>query len=93
MNLNYLSFEQPIADLEGKIEELQLVGNDSDINIAEEISKLREKSRKLTRKYLLKTHALGCCAGSKTSPKTLCPRLHSTYIHRLGRNAWRPSLW
>ena len=48
MNLNYLPFEQPIADLEGKIEELQLVGNDSDINIAEEISKLREKSRKLT---------------------------------------------
>ena len=48
MNLNYLSFEQPIADLEGKIEELQLVGNDSDINIAEEIAKLREKSRKLT---------------------------------------------
>ena len=48
MNLNYLSFEQPIADLEGKIEELQLVGNDSDINIAEEITKLREKSRKLT---------------------------------------------
>ena len=48
MILNYLSFEQPIADLEGKIEELQLVGNDSDINIAEEISKLREKSRKLT---------------------------------------------
>ena len=46
MNLNYLSFEQPIADLEGKIEELQLVGHDSDINIAEEISKLREKSRK-----------------------------------------------
>ena len=48
MNLNYLSFEQPIADLEGKIEELQLVGNDSDINISEEIAKLREKSRKLT---------------------------------------------
>ena len=48
MNLNYLPFELPIADLEGKIEELQLVGNDSDINIAEEISKLREKSRKLT---------------------------------------------
>jgi acetyl-CoA carboxylase carboxyl transferase subunit alpha len=48
MNLNYLSFEQPIADLEGKIEELQLVGNDSDINIADEIAKLREKSRKLT---------------------------------------------
>jgi acetyl-CoA carboxylase carboxyl transferase subunit alpha len=48
MNLNYLSFEQPIAELEGKIEELQLVGNDNDLNIAEEVTKLREKSRKLT---------------------------------------------
>ncbi|MEC8427696.1 MAG: acetyl-CoA carboxylase carboxyltransferase subunit alpha [Pseudomonadota bacterium] len=48
MNPNYLEFEQPIADLEAKIEELQLVGNDNDINIAEEISKLREKSIKLT---------------------------------------------
>jgi acetyl-CoA carboxylase carboxyl transferase subunit alpha len=48
MNLNYLDFEQPIAELEGKIEELQLLGNATDINIAEEITKLREKSRKLT---------------------------------------------
>lgn len=48
MNPNYLEFEQPIADLEAKIEELQLVGNDNDINIAEEIAKLREKSIKLT---------------------------------------------
>mgnify|MGYP006073200743 FL=1 len=49
MNLDYLDFEQPIAELEAKIEELRLVGNDSDINIADEISKLREKSRKLTK--------------------------------------------
>jgi acetyl-CoA carboxylase carboxyl transferase subunit alpha len=48
MNLDYLSFEQPIAELEAKIEELQLVGNDSEVNIAEEVVKLREKSRKLT---------------------------------------------
>ena len=48
MNPNYLDFEQPIAELEGKIEELQLVGNDNDLNITEEISKLREKSIKLT---------------------------------------------
>lgn len=48
MNLNYLDFEQPIATLEGKIEELQLVGNDNDLNISEEIAKLREKSTKLT---------------------------------------------
>ncbi|GAB3095102.1 acetyl-CoA carboxylase carboxyltransferase subunit alpha [Aestuariicella hydrocarbonica] len=48
MNPNFLTFEQPIADLEAKIEELQLVGSDNDLNIAEEISKLREKSIKLT---------------------------------------------
>lgn len=48
MNLDYLDFEQPIAELEAKIEELQLVGNDNKLNIAEEVIKLREKSRKLT---------------------------------------------
>jgi len=48
MNLNYLDFEQPIAVLEGKIEELQLVGTDNDLNIGEEIGRLREESTKLT---------------------------------------------
>lgn len=48
MNLNYLDFEQPIAELEGKIEELQLIGNSTDVNIADEIAKLRQKSSKLT---------------------------------------------
>lgn len=50
MNPNYLDFEQPIAELEVKIEELQLVGSDNDLNIVEEISKLREKNTKLTEK-------------------------------------------
>ncbi len=48
MNLNYLDFEQPIAELEGKIEELQLVGSDNDLNISDEIDRLREKSVRLT---------------------------------------------
>ena len=50
MNPNYLDFEQPIAKLEEKIEELSLVGTDNDINIAEEIKTLKEKSSKLTAK-------------------------------------------
>jgi acetyl-CoA carboxylase carboxyl transferase subunit alpha len=50
MNPNFLDFEQPIAELEVKIEELQLVGSDNDININEEISKLRDKNTKLTEK-------------------------------------------
>jgi len=49
MNLNFLDFEQSIAELEAKIEELRMVGKDSDINITEEIHRLEEKSRQLTR--------------------------------------------
>ena len=49
MNPNYLDFEQPIAELEAKIEELRYVGDDSEINIGEEITKLQEKSRSLTK--------------------------------------------
>ena len=42
MNPNYLDFEQPIAELEMKIEELQCVGDDAELNLAEEIGRLRE---------------------------------------------------
>ncbi|MCP5416544.1 MAG: acetyl-CoA carboxylase carboxyltransferase subunit alpha [Chromatiaceae bacterium] len=48
MNLNFLEFEQPIAELEAKIEELRLVGDDNEINIQDEINRLEEKSRSLT---------------------------------------------
>jgi len=48
MNLNYLEFEQPIAELEAKIEELRHVGNSKEINIGEEISRLQAKCRTLT---------------------------------------------
>ncbi len=50
MNPNYLDFEQPIAELEVKIEELQLVGSDADLNLSDEIETLKQKSRKLTEK-------------------------------------------
>lgn len=49
MNPNYLDFEQPIAELQAKIDELRLVGDDHDgLNISEELEKLEEKSRTLT---------------------------------------------
>ena len=49
MNLNFLDFEQPIADLEAKIEELRHVDTESEINIDEEIDRLQAKSRDLTK--------------------------------------------
>lgn len=48
MDLNFLDFEQPIAELQAKIEELRLVGDDNEINISEEITRLEAKSRSLT---------------------------------------------
>jgi len=48
MNLNFLEFEQPIAELEAKIDELRLVGNDNEINIQDEITRLESKSQSLT---------------------------------------------
>jgi len=46
--MNFLDFEQPIAELEAKIEELRYVNADSDINIGEEINRLQKRSKDLT---------------------------------------------
>lgn len=49
MDLKFLDFEQPIAELEAKIDELRFVGDDSEINIGDEISRLKSKSQTLTK--------------------------------------------
>jgi acetyl-CoA carboxylase carboxyl transferase subunit alpha len=48
MKLSFLDFEQPIAELEAKIEELRYVGTDKAVNISEEIGRLEAKARTLT---------------------------------------------
>ena len=52
MMLNYLEFEQPIAELEAKIEELRKVSRNGefDLGLEEEVNKLKEKSLTLTKK-------------------------------------------
>jgi acetyl-CoA carboxylase carboxyl transferase subunit alpha len=49
MDLKFLEFEQPIAELEAKIDELRFVGDDSEVNISDEIARLKVKSDALTR--------------------------------------------
>jgi acetyl-CoA carboxylase carboxyl transferase subunit alpha len=49
MNLNFLEFEQPIAELEAKIDELRHVNHNNEINISDEIARLQLKSEELTR--------------------------------------------
>jgi acetyl-CoA carboxylase carboxyl transferase subunit alpha len=48
MALSFLEFEQPIAELEAKIEELRFVSSDAEVNVGEEIARLSAKSRALT---------------------------------------------
>ena len=49
MDLKFLEFEQPIAELEAKIEALKFVGEDSELNISDEVGRLRKKSEALTK--------------------------------------------
>jgi acetyl-CoA carboxylase carboxyl transferase subunit alpha len=54
MDLKFLDFEQPIAELEAKIDELRFVGEDSEININDEVAKLKGKSESLTKSIFAK---------------------------------------
>ncbi len=73
MNLNFLDFEQPIAELEAKIEELRYIGNDADLNITDEITRLRARSQELTRTIFsnLNAHQISRLARHPQRPYTL----------------------
>ena len=57
MKTTFLDFEQPIAELEGKIEELRFVQDDSALDISEEIRRLQKKSQTLTKDIYAKLNA------------------------------------
>ena len=57
MDMNFLDFEQPIAELEAKIEELRYVGDDNAVNLTEEINRLEAKSKSLTESIFAKLDA------------------------------------
>ncbi len=54
MKTKFLEFEQPIAELEAKIEELRFVQDDSAVDISEEIDRLQKKSDLLTKEIFSK---------------------------------------
>jgi acetyl-CoA carboxylase carboxyl transferase subunit alpha len=57
MKTTFLDFEQPISELESKIEELRFVQDDSALDISEEIKRLSKKSQKLTEDIYAKLSA------------------------------------
>ncbi|HEY1458796.1 MAG TPA: acetyl-CoA carboxylase carboxyltransferase subunit alpha [Casimicrobiaceae bacterium] len=54
MKQNFLDFEQPIADLQTKIDELRYVHEDSAVDISDEIARLTKKSQQLTKEIYSK---------------------------------------
>src|ERR1700739_231026 len=54
LKASFLEFEQPIAELEAKIEELRYVQDDSAVDISEEINRLQKKSNALTKEIYAK---------------------------------------
>jgi acetyl-CoA carboxylase carboxyl transferase subunit alpha len=83
MNLNFLDFEQPIAELEAKIDELRFVGDDSQVNLSSEIRRLKSKSEALTRSIFsnLTAWQVAQVARHPQRPFTLdyVPRLFTDY--------------
>lgn len=79
MQLNFLDYEQPIAELEAKIDELRHMSCDTELNITEEIQKLKEKSQELTRSIFssLTPWQMTQMARHPQRPYTL------DYIHRI----------
>ena len=54
MKATFLDFEQPIAELEARIDELRFVQDDSALDISEEIGRLQKKSQALTKEIYSK---------------------------------------
>lgn len=73
MNLDYLDFEQPIVELQEKIDELRRVGNSQEFNLREEVAKLEEKNVQLTRQIFsdLKAHQIVQLARHPLRPHTV----------------------
>ena len=85
MNPNFLDFEQPIADLQAKIEELRLVGNDNALNISDEISRLQDKSKALT-EISSAICPVGRSPSSRAIPSVPIPSTTSVTCSAISRN-------
>ncbi|MCG6872148.1 MAG: acetyl-CoA carboxylase carboxyltransferase subunit alpha [Gammaproteobacteria bacterium] len=79
MNMNFLEFEQPIAELEAKIDELRHVTVNGEVSITEEITRLQKKSQRLTESIFstLSSWQVSQLARHPQRPFTL------DYVHRM----------
>ncbi len=91
MPLSFLDFEQPIAELEAKIDELKFVASDAEVNVGEEIARLRAQSLALTTSIFasLSTWQVAQLARHPQRPYTLdyvaalCDEFHELHGDRM----------
>lgn len=92
MNPDFLDFEQPIAELEAKIQDLRFVGNDAEVNIKEEIQRLEEKCLALTESIFskLKPWQVSQLSRHPRRPYTLdyVPQLFTDFVELRGDRAF-----
>ncbi|MCA1788972.1 MAG: acetyl-CoA carboxylase carboxyl transferase subunit alpha, partial [Thioalkalivibrio sp.] len=92
MNPDFLDFEQPIAELEAKIQDLRFVSDDAEVNIQEEIQRLEEKCLALTESIFskLKPWQVSQLSRHPRRPYTLdyVPQLFTEFVELRGDRAF-----
>ena len=89
---HFLDFERPIAELEGKIDELRHLSNDSGLNIAEEVGRLEAQVQPAAQPELREADAVAEGAGRAPSRAAALPRLHRRADRRVHAARRRPRL-
>lgn len=92
MKTTFLDFEQPIAELEAKIEELRFVQDDSAVDISDEIGRLETKSQALTKELYAKLSPwqIAQVARHGQRPYTLdyCQQIFTDFVELHGDRAF-----
>jgi acetyl-CoA carboxylase carboxyl transferase subunit alpha len=92
MNQDFLDFEQPIAELEAKIQDLRFVSDDAEVNIQEEIQRLEEKCLALTENIFskLKPWQISQLSRHPRRPYTLdyLPQIVTEFVELRGDRAF-----
>ena len=90
MKTTFLDFEQPIAELEAKIDELRFVQDDSALDISEEIARLQKKSQALTKDIYAKLTSWQIAQVARHPQRPYTLDYINGIVHRLRGTARRP---
>ena len=87
---HFLDFERPIAELEGKIEELRHLSTDSGLNIADEVGRLEASADRLLRQTYARLTPWQKVQVARHPERPHCRRLHRRADHRFHAARRRP---